>query len=192
MHHVDGDVPLFTVAPLIPQMRRLSHHHARVFRYALPMKRRLRDLPLRAMLSAFAGDHSLAQQHLAAADGTLLHKLVVLHYQHFADVVGMVQEDNMIPPNLVVGDVAVFMDEMLEQENGVGRTKPAPRKPQQIALKTRRKAVFRLLGSGVADVIPCSSRHFDRVSVGSGPGGTIDGSPPVPLAGRVLVLAFVP
>ncbi len=107
------------------------------------MKRRLRHLPLRAMLSALAGDHAFAEQHLAAADRPLLHKVVVLHHQHFADVFGIVQEDNVIPPDLVVRDVAVFLNQMLKQENRVGGTKPAPGKPQQIALKPGRKAVFR-------------------------------------------------
>ena len=141
MHHVDGNIPLFAVPPLIPDPRRFPHHRVRVFRYALPMKCRLRDLPLRAMLSSFAGDHSLAQQHLAAAHRPLLHKIVVLHHQHFADVVGVIQEDDMVPPDLVMRDVAVFLNEMLEQKNRIGRTKPAPGEPQQIALKAGRKAV---------------------------------------------------
>ena len=73
------------------------------------MKRRLRHLPLHAVLSAFGGDHAFAQQHLRAPDCALFDEVVVLHDQNFADVIGMIQEDDVIPSDLVVSDVAVFV-----------------------------------------------------------------------------------
>ena len=138
------------------------------------MKRRLRDLPLRAMLSALAGDHALAQQHLAATHSSLLHEVVVLHHQHFADVVGMIQEDNMIPSNLVVGDVAVLLNEMLEQENRIGGSKSAPGEPQQVALKAGRKVVSARLAAG--------SRTSFRAAVAISIGYQLDRVPEGPLA----------
>ena len=91
------------------RMRTASlNHRACVFRDALAMKGRLRHLALRAMLRAFAGDHALAQQHLGALHRALLDEVVVLHDEHFADVVGMIQKDDVIPSDLVVSDVAIF------------------------------------------------------------------------------------
>ena len=70
----------------------------------------MRDLPLRAMLSPLAGDHAFSQQHLAAADRALLHKVIVLHDQYFADIFGIVQKNNVVPPDLVMGDIAVLLN----------------------------------------------------------------------------------
>ena len=54
VHHVDGNVAGFPSSPAVAHVDRFLNHRARVFRNALTMKGRLRDLPLRAMLSAFA------------------------------------------------------------------------------------------------------------------------------------------
>lgn len=78
------------------------------------MKRWLSDLPLRAVLSGLAGDHALTQQHFCALNRALLDEVVVLNYEHFANVVGVIQENDMIPPDLVVRDVAVFLRQVLE------------------------------------------------------------------------------
>jgi hypothetical protein len=55
----------------------------------------------------------------------------------------MIQEDNMVPADLVVGDVSVFLSQMLEEKDGIRRTKPAERKPEQIALEAGREVVTR-------------------------------------------------
>ena len=114
MHHVDGDVALLAGPPAVAQASCLLDDCACVFRDALAMKRGLRHLPLRAVLSAFAGDHALAEQHFCALDRAFLDEVIVLHHEHFANVVGMIQEDDVIPPDLVVGDVAVFLSQVLE------------------------------------------------------------------------------
>ena len=142
MHHVDGDVSLLAVTPTVAQSDGFPHHGIGVFRNALAMKRRLRHLPLQAVLCAFAGDHAFAQQHLCALDRALLDEVVVLHDQNFADVVGMIQENNVMPSDLVVGDIAVFFGQVLKQEDRIGRTKLAERKPEQISLESGRKAVL--------------------------------------------------
>jgi len=93
------------------------------------MKRRLRDLPLRPMLRALAGDHARAQKHFCALHGALFYKVVVLHHENFADVVGMIQENDVMPANLVVRDVAIFLRQMLKQKNRIGRAKLTERIP---------------------------------------------------------------
>ena len=107
------------------------------------MKGWLRHLPLRAMLRAFAGDHALAQQHFCSPHCAFFDEVVVLHDQHFADVVGVIQEDDVVPSDFVVRDVAVFLGQMLKQQDGIRRTKPAEGEPEQIALEAGRKAVCR-------------------------------------------------
>jgi hypothetical protein len=87
------------------------------------MKGRLRCLALRAVLSAFAGDHARTQQHFRALHGALLDEVIVLHHKNFADVVGVVQEDDVIPADLVVRDVAIFPGQMLKQKNRIRRAK---------------------------------------------------------------------
>ena len=65
-------------------------------------------LPLGAMLRAFRRDHAFAQQHLRALDRALLYEIVVLHHQDFANVIGVIQKDDVVPADLVMRDVAVF------------------------------------------------------------------------------------
>src|SRR5579864_2147197 len=114
MHHVDGDVALLTGPPAIAQTSRLLDNNAGVFRDALTMKCGLRDLALQAVLSSLAGDHALAQQHFCALDGALLDEVIVLNYKNFANVVRMIQEYDVIPSDLVVRDVAVFLSQVLK------------------------------------------------------------------------------
>jgi len=110
----EAAVALLAVAPAVAHEHRCADHGACVFRDALAMKGRLRHLTLGAMLRAFAGDHALAQQHLCALNGALLDEIVILHDQHFADVVGVIQEDDVIPSDFVVRDVAVFLGQVLK------------------------------------------------------------------------------
>ena len=110
------------------------------------------------MLRAFAGDHALAQQHLGALNRALLDEVVVLHDEHFADVVGMIQKDDVIPSDFVVRDVAIFLGQVLKQKNGIGRAKLAESKPEQIALKAGREAVGRRPAHVVAWARCCGCR----------------------------------
>jgi len=107
MHHVDGNVALLASAPGLAHARRLANHGRRIFRDPLAMERRLRHLPLQPVLSALGGDHAFAKKHLRAPHRAFLDEIVVLHHQYFADVIRMIQEQDVVPANLVVGDVAV-------------------------------------------------------------------------------------
>ena len=112
-------------SPLVAHADCLADHRAGVFRNALAMKGGLRNLALGAMLSAFAGDHALAQQHLRALDRAFLDEVFVLHDEHFANVVGVIQKDDVIPSDFVVRDVAVFPSQVLKQQDGIRRPKSA-------------------------------------------------------------------
>src|ERR1700733_866388 len=131
------------------------------------MKRRLRHLALRAVLSALARDHARgAQQHFRTLHGAFFDEVLVLHHEHFANVVGMIQEDDVIPPDLVVGDIAIPLRQVLKQQNGIRGTKSAERKPEEIPLETGRKAVLH----GPAHLIPgnavpgCSCHFCQRLA----------------------------
>ena len=89
------------------------------------------------MLVAFAGDHPFAQQHLRALHGALLNEIVVLHHQYFTDVVGMIQKDDVVATDLVVGDVAVFVGKVLKQKDRIRRAKLAQREPEKVPLEAR-------------------------------------------------------
>ena len=137
----------FARMPSLAHTVRLGDHGAGVLRNALAMERRLRHLALLAMLRAFGGDHAFAQQHLRAPHGAFFDEIVVLHHQHFADVVRMIQEDDVIPSDLVVRDVAVGVGQVLEQQDGIRGAKPAEGKPEEITLEAGREAVSRVLAA---------------------------------------------
>src|SRR5579864_3616520 len=130
MHHIDGDIALLAGPPAIAQTSRLLDNNAGIFRDALTMKCGLCHLTLQAVLNSLAGDHALAQQHFCALDGALLDEVIVLNYKNFANIVGMIQEDDVIPPDLVMGDVAVFLSQVLEQKDRIRGTKPAEGEPE--------------------------------------------------------------
>src|SRR5262249_4642631 len=120
---------------------RFFHHRARILLNTLAVKRRLRDLPLSAMLRAFACNHAFAEQHFAALHRAFFYEVVVLDYQNFADIVRMVQKDDVVPTAFVVCDVSIVIDEVLKESNRIGWAKSAEGKPEKIALKARRKTV---------------------------------------------------
>ena len=175
MHHVDGNVARLAITPSVTDAHRFADDHARVFRNALAVKGRLRDLPLRAMLCALRRDHAFAKKHLGALHRALLDEVVVLHDENFADVVRMVEEHDMVPADLVVGDVAVVVDEVLEEQNRIRGTEAAQREPQQVALKAGRKAVFgwaaELRCGWRWPFIQCNAHRFGRMTQESRPPG---------------------
>ena len=124
------------------------------------MECRLGHLPLGAMLSTFCGNHALAQQHFRALNRPLFDEVVVLNHKHFADVIGMVQENDVMPPNFVVRDVAILPSEVLKEQNRIGGTELAKREPEQISLEAGRKAVLTRHGHIVPrHIIPGRSCH---------------------------------
>ena len=53
----------------------------------------------------------------------------------------MVQEDDVIPSDLVMGNVAVGLRQMLEKNDGILRAEFAQGEPEQVALETMREAI---------------------------------------------------
>jgi hypothetical protein len=104
-------------------------------------------------------NHALAQQHLAALHRPFLDEVVILHYQHFPDVLGMVQKNNMVASEFVMRDVAVGFGEMLKQKDRIDRAEFAKRVPEKIALKTGRKAVFPFFPKRFLRFMPCRGTH---------------------------------
>ena len=111
------------------------------------------------MLGAFRGDHAGAEQHFRAPHGALFDEVIVLHDQDFADVVRVIQEDDVIPSDFVVSDVAIFAGEMLEQQDGIGRAESAECEPEKIALEAGRESVGGGRARSLAHVVACRSRH---------------------------------
>ncbi len=102
----------------------------------------LSHLALGAVSSAFAGDHALAQQHFCALDGALLDEVVVLDDEHFADVVRMIEEDDVMPGDFVMCDVAIVPRQLLEEQDRIGgRTQFAQNEPEKSFLSSRREVV---------------------------------------------------
>jgi hypothetical protein len=94
---------------------------------------------------AFAGNHAFAEQHFGALHGSFFYEVVVLHHQHLADVLGIIEKNDMVRTDLVVGDIAVSIGEVLKKKNRICRTELSQRKPQQIAPHAGRKMVSTFL-----------------------------------------------
>ena len=129
MHHVGGDIALFTRTPRITDARRLFHHDAGIFANALPVEGRLRGQSLGAVHRPFTSDHAFAKQHPGALHRAFLDEVVVLHYQHLPDVLRMVQKNNVVRTDLVVCDIAIGLGQVLKEKDGICWTKFAERKP---------------------------------------------------------------
>src|SRR5208282_2921027 len=135
MHHVGGDVALLPRTPRIADARRFFDHDAAVFANALPVKGWLCRHSLGTMSRPLSGNHALAEQHLRALHRAFLDEVVVLHHQHFADVLRMIQKNNMMRTDLVVRNIAVSLGEMLKKKNGIRGSELAQGKPQKITLE---------------------------------------------------------
>ena len=53
----------------------------------------------------------------------------------------MVQKNDVMPSNFVVRDVAVFLGQVLKQQDRIRRTKLAEREPEEVPLEAGRKAI---------------------------------------------------
>ncbi len=91
------------------------------------MKCWLRHLPLAAVRTAFARDHSFPEQEFGAAHRPLFREVVILHDENFTHVNGIIQKENVLPPNLVMDSVSIFLGEIFKKSNRVGRSKFAER-----------------------------------------------------------------
>ena len=79
----------------------------------------------------------------------------------------MIQENNVIPANFVVGDISVFFNEVLEEKNRIGRTKLAEREPEEISLESRWIVVLPRCGGLVHIVADCRC-HLASVNRAAG------------------------
>ncbi len=62
-------------------------------------------------------------------NSVILDVIVVLYHQHFADIVRMVQEYDVMRSNLVVRDIAVGLSQMLKENDRICGSKLAEGKP---------------------------------------------------------------
>ena len=105
------------------------------------MKCRLCRLPLCTMHAAFAGDHSFTQQELRALYGPLLDEVVVLVDQDLADVIGIVEEDDILAANAVMRNIAIVVHESVKKRDRLDRVQLTHDLPYQVALRSRWKNV---------------------------------------------------
>jgi hypothetical protein len=75
----------------------------------------------------------------------------------------------VVPPDLVVRDVAVFLRQMLEKEDWIRGSEPAERKPKEVSLKTRREVILAAPGHLVRwNIVPGCSSHLLSLLVAAG------------------------
>ena len=85
---------------------------------ALAVKGRCDDAALTLVDGVVGGDEAFAEKNLHAADGALFDEGGGLVDEDLADVLGVVNEDDGGAHEAVVGDVAVGLEEVLEEEDG--------------------------------------------------------------------------
>jgi hypothetical protein len=71
----------------------------------------------------------------------------------------MIQKDDVIPSNLVVRDVAIFLRQVLEQHDWIRGTKPAEGEPEQVPLEAGREVVSPFAGA-VSQIILSGGYHL--------------------------------
>ena len=76
------------------------------------------DLALTHVDGIVGGDEAFAEEELHAADGALFDEAGGLGDEDLADVVGVVDEDDGCVEEAIAGDVAVGLEEVLEEEDG--------------------------------------------------------------------------
>ncbi len=88
------------------------------------MKRRRSNAALTHMKRLFGGDEAVAEEDLHAPHGALFHERTRLCDKDLANVFGVVDEDNGRAHEAVVGDVAVGLVEVLEEQDGAAELDP--------------------------------------------------------------------
>ena len=142
LHHLRADVDGLAGVPACAAQRGALGHDIGIGGDALAMEGRRGDAPLAHVEGALAGDEAFAEQDLHAALGALLDHLLRMVDQDFADEVGMVDEDDVLPAQLVVRDAAVGGGEVFEEQDGVRRLEEAAAEiEEQIERKAGRIAI---------------------------------------------------
>ena len=93
---------------------------------ALTMEGGSGDAALTDVDGVFGGDEAFAEQDLHAADGALLDEVLGVGDEDLLDVAGVVEEDDGCAHETVVGDVAVGLEEVFEEPDGVAELDPGP------------------------------------------------------------------
>jgi hypothetical protein len=73
----------------------------------------------------------------------------------------VIQEDDVMPADFVVGNVAVFLSQVLKQQDRIRRAELAERKPEEVPLETGREAVL----GGPGRFVSGGSCHLQLVYV---------------------------
>ena len=149
MHHLRADVDGLAGMPARAAERGPFGHDIGIGGDALPVKGGRGDAPLAHVEGALAGDEAFAEQDLHAALRALLDHLLRMVDENLADEVGMIDEDDVLPAQLVVCDAAVGGGEVLEEKDGVGWLEEAASQiEEQVQRESGRKAVAAALDDG--------------------------------------------
>ena len=106
------------------------------------MERRLDQAALAAVMLAFAGEKSVAQQHAGALQHAALLELVLVGDQDVADGVGMAHVIDVLAAQRKIDDVAVLAGQFFEKPGGI-LAKFGQNADEEMALGPRRLHHYR-------------------------------------------------
>src|SRR5262245_40864949 len=109
--------------------------------YALPVEGRLGECALRLVEFSLACDQSFPDQHLHALDRAFLDETVVLNDQYFANIVGIVEYNDVSAVQTIMRRLAVFIGEVREQRNRVPRTELTEQVKNKAVWQPRREDI---------------------------------------------------
>ena len=115
LQHVEGLAGL----PLIANHGRALHHHGAIAGQPVAMERGLDQAALAAMMLAFAGEKSVAQQHAGALQHAALLELVLVGDQNVADRVGMSYVINVLAAQRNIDHIAILAGHVFEKPGRV-------------------------------------------------------------------------
>jgi hypothetical protein len=118
LHAGGGDVDGLTGLPLLALVDGTGYDLVSVGGDALAVEGGGRNATLTHVDGIVGGDEAFAEEDLHATDGALFDEGRGLIDEDLADVFGVVDEDDGCAHEAVVGDVAVGLQEMFEEEDG--------------------------------------------------------------------------
>jgi len=119
-HHLDRYIELNLRLPLLAHLRGQAYDLPGVALNAPPMKRGSRNPPTASVCLSIRCDQTFAEQDLHPLLGAVLPERSGFVDQHFADIRGVVQQDNIISKDAVVGRSAVA-PQVFEQQDRILR-----------------------------------------------------------------------
>jgi hypothetical protein len=124
LHLGGGDVKLLSVAQAVTRGQGRLDDLTGIALNTLAMECWCGDTALLHMKRLIRGDQALAEQNLHAIDSALFDEACALRHQNFANVFGLVDEDDRRAQEHVVGDVSVGPQQVLEQQNRAAQLDP--------------------------------------------------------------------